>query len=73
MDFHFPHNNIISKNTYRRGDKVRKVETITAIPSREAWIYEKPELTKQISKGLQEAKEGKTGTLENLDKILDES
>jgi len=56
MDFHFPHNNIISKNTYRRGDKVRKVETITAIPSREAWIYEKPELIKQIRQGVTRGK-----------------
>ena len=46
---------------------------LTAIPSREAWIYEKPELIKQIRQGLQEAKEGKTETLKNLEKILDES
>lgn len=46
---------------------------LTTIPSREAWIYQKPELIKQIRKGLQEAKEGKTETLENLEKILDES
>ena len=52
---------------------MRKVETITAIPSREAWIYEKPELIKQIRQGLQEAKEGGTETLKNLEKILDES
>jgi hypothetical protein len=73
MDFHFPHNNIISKNTHRQGDKVRKVETIIAIPSREASIYEKPELIKQIRQGLQEAKEGETETLKNSEKILDES
>ncbi len=81
MDFNFPysylnispHSNIILKNSYKRDDKVRKVETMIAIPSREAWIYEKPELIKQIRKGLQEAKEGKTETLESLDKILDES
>jgi protein-S-isoprenylcysteine O-methyltransferase Ste14 len=46
---------------------------LTAVPSREAWIYEKPELIGQIKKGLQEAKEGKTETIENLDKLLDES
>ena len=46
---------------------------LITIPSREAWIYEKPELIKQIRKGLQEAKEGKTETLKNLEKILDES
>jgi hypothetical protein len=46
---------------------------LTTIPSREAWIYEKPELIKQIRQGLQEAKEGKTETLDNLEKISDES
>ncbi|MDD3655528.1 MAG: hypothetical protein PHI72_02010 [Atribacterota bacterium] len=39
---------------------------LTAIPSREAWIYEKPELIGQIRQGLQEAKEGKAETIENL-------
>ena len=81
MDFHFsyshlnisPHSNIILKNTYKRGGKVRKVETIIAISSREAWIYEKSKLIKQIRQGLQEAKEGETETLKNLEKILDES
>jgi hypothetical protein len=52
---------------------VRKVETIIAISSREAWIYEKSKLIKQIRQGLQEAKEGETETLKNLEKILDES
>ena len=38
---------------------------LTAIPIREAWIYEKPELIDQIRKGLQEAKEGKVEKREN--------
>jgi len=46
---------------------------LTAIPSREAWIYEKPEFIKQIRQGLKEAKEGKTENIENSDKLLDES
>jgi hypothetical protein len=46
------------------------LKPLIAISSRETWIYEKPELIKQIRKGLQEAKEGKTGTLENFEKIL---
>ena len=45
---------------------------LTSIPSREAWIYEKPELIGQIRKGLQEAKEGKTETIESLDEFLEE-
>jgi len=45
---------------------------LTTIPSREAWIYEKPELIDQIRKGLQEAKEGKTETIESLDEFLEE-
>ncbi len=40
------------------------------IASREAWIYEKPELIGQIRKGLQEAKGGKTETIESLDEFL---
>jgi hypothetical protein len=42
---------------------------LTAIPSREAWIYEKPELIDQIRKGLQDAKEGKTEKIENLETL----
>ncbi len=49
------------------------MKPLIAISSRETWIYEKPELIKQIRKGLQEAKEGKTGTLENFEKILDDT
>ena len=43
----------------------------TSIPTREAWIYKKPELIKQIRTGLQEAKEGKTEKIENLDEFLE--
>jgi len=42
---------------------------LTAIPSREAWIYEKPELIGQIRKGLQEAKDGKVEKIENLEEL----
>ena len=38
---------------------------LTAIPSREAWIYEKPELIGQIRQGLQDAKDGKIEKIEN--------
>lgn len=42
---------------------------LTTIPSREAWIYEKPGLIGQIRQGLQEAKEGKTEKIENLEDL----
>ena len=42
---------------------------LTAIPSREAWIYEKPELIGQIRKGLQEVKDGKVEKIENLEDL----
>ena len=42
---------------------------LTAIPSREAWIYEKPELIGQIRQGLQEAQEGKAEKIENLEDL----
>ena len=45
---------------------------LTAIPSREAWIYEKPELIGKIRKGLQEAKEGKTEIIEDSGQFLAE-
>ena len=38
---------------------------LTAIPIREAWIYEKPGLIGQIRQGLQEVKEGKLEKIEN--------
>lgn len=42
---------------------------LTAIPSREAWIYEKPELIGQIRQGLQDAKDGKVEKIENLEEL----
>jgi len=45
---------------------------LTSIPSREAWIYEKPELIGKIREGLQEAKEGKAEKIENLNKFFEE-
>ena len=42
---------------------------LTAIPSREAWIYEKPELIGQIRNGLQEAKNGKIEKIEDLEDL----
>jgi len=42
---------------------------LTAIPSREAWIYEKPELIGQIRNGLHEAKNGKIEKIEDLKEL----
>ncbi len=42
---------------------------LTAIPIREAWIYEKPGLIGQIRQGLQDAKDGKVEKIENLEEL----
>jgi hypothetical protein len=42
---------------------------LTAIPIREAWIYEKPGLIGQIRQGLQEVKEGKLEKIENPEEL----
>ena len=45
---------------------------LTSIPSREAWIYEKPELIGKIRQGLKEAKQGKVEKIKNLNEFLEE-
>jgi hypothetical protein len=42
-----------------------------SIPSKEAWIYRNPEVIGKIRKGLQEAKEGRTEKVEDLEEFLD--
>lgn len=42
-----------------------------SIPSREAWIYQNPEVIAKIRKGLQEAGEGKTERVDDLDSFLE--
>jgi len=43
---------------------------VIAIPAKEAWIYENPEVLKEIRQGLTDAKEGKTKKAKNLNKFL---
>ena len=40
------------------------------IPSKELWIYQNPTVLKRIQKGLEDANEGKTKKVEDLEKFL---
>lgn len=42
-----------------------------SIPAAEAWIYENPEVIGKIRQGLDEAKQGKTEVVRDLDAFLD--
>ena len=42
-----------------------------SIPSSEAWVYHNPEVIGKLRKGLQEAGEGKTEKVDNLEDFLD--
>jgi hypothetical protein len=42
-----------------------------SIPSNEAWVYQNPEVIGKLRKGLQEAREGKTERVENLESFLE--
>ncbi len=42
-----------------------------SIPSNEAWVYENPEVIGRLRKGFQEAREGKTDRVENLESFLE--
>ncbi|MBI5872864.1 MAG: hypothetical protein HZB36_01815 [Candidatus Omnitrophica bacterium] len=42
-----------------------------SIPSNEAWVYRNPEVIGKVRKGLQEAGEGKTEKVDNLEDFLD--
>ena len=41
-----------------------------SIPSSEAWVYQNPEVIGKIRKGLEEAGEGKTEKVDDLEKFL---
>lgn len=43
-----------------------------SIPSSEAWVYKNPEVIGKIRKGLQEASEGKTEKVSDLERFLNE-
>lgn len=42
-----------------------------SIPSKEAWVYKNPEVIGKIRKGIEEAKEGKTEKVDDLEKFMD--
>ena len=44
----------------------------TAIPTRELWVHQNPEILKSIQKGIQDTKEGRVTRTKNLDKFFKE-
>jgi len=44
----------------------------TAIPSRELWVHQNPEILKSIRKGMQDVKEGRVTRVKDLDKFFEE-
>lgn len=45
---------------------------VVAVPAREAWIYEHPEILRKIRKGLDEAGNGKGKKVSDLDRFFKE-
>lgn len=43
---------------------------VVNIPSREAWIYQNPDVLKRIQNGLKDAQEGKIKQVKNVQKFL---
>ena len=44
----------------------------TAIPTRELWVHQNPEILKSIRKGIQDVKEGRVTKVKDLDKFFEE-
>ena len=44
----------------------------TAIPSRELWVHQNPEILKSIQEGIQNVKEGRVTKVKELDKFFEE-
>jgi hypothetical protein len=42
-----------------------------SVPSNEAWVYQNPEVIGKLRKGLQEAEEGKTERVDDLESFLE--
>jgi hypothetical protein len=42
-----------------------------SVPASEAWVYQNPEVVKKVRKGLEEAREGKTERVDDLNSFLD--
>jgi len=52
----------------REGDIL--LRPTVSVPSNEAWIYRNPKVVGSVRKGLEEAKEGKTERVDDLDSFL---
>jgi len=52
-----------------KGDILLKPRT--AIPTRELWIHQNPEILKSIHKGMQDIKEGRVTKVKDLDKFFE--
>jgi len=52
----------------REGDVL--LRPTVSVPSNEAWIYHNPKVVGRIRKGLEEAKEGKTERVDDLDSFM---
>ena len=44
----------------------------TAIPSRELWVHQNPEILQSIQKGIQDLREGRVTRVKDLDKFFEE-
>ena len=44
----------------------------TAIPTRELWVHQNPEIKQNIQKGMQDIKEGRVTRVKDLDKFFEE-
>ena len=53
----------------REGDIL--LRPAVSIPSSEAWIYRNPKVIGSVRKGLEEAREGKTDRVDDLDSFLE--
>jgi len=43
----------------------------TAIPTRELWVHQNPEILKSIQKGIRDTKEGRVTKVKNIDKFFE--
>ena len=58
--------------TYIGGNGDILLRPRTAIPTRELWVHQNPEILQSIQKGLQDIKEGRVTRVKDLDKFFGE-
>lgn len=44
----------------------------TAIPTRELWVHQNPDILKSIQKGVEDAKDGRVTKIKDIDKFFEE-